>query len=345
MANEEKKIVIITGGAGYIGSAVSLLMLLKGYKVIIIDTNMITGSLAQEAYKADNLIHIQNDFSDEIMLHQIFGHYKIEAVMHFAAFIDVGESVELPHYYYENNLVKTIKLLNTMRIHGLKNFVFSSSCAVYGTPESSPITENFARKPESPYGKTKLMVELILQDYAHSYNINSVALRYFNACGAWLEYNLGEQHIPETHIIPNLLKSVSSGKPFTVFGNDYLTPDGTCIRDFLHIEDLAQAHYLALKHLKNNSGYKAYNLGTGNGTSILELIKEVEEVTGSKIPVKFAPRRAGDPAILVADYKKAQLELGWQPRHSSLPNIISSAYHFHNNLAVHSEKQCKTLQV
>jgi UDP-glucose 4-epimerase len=332
MISSEKKVVVITGGAGYIGSAVSLFMLSHGYKVIIIDKSLPIGVLAQEAYKADNLIYIQSDFANEVILHQLFSHYKIEAVMHFAALIEVAESIEFPHLYYENNVVKTIKLLDIMRTYSVKNFIFSSSCAVYGTPASTPINESCEKKPISPYGKTKLMIELILEDYALSYNINSMTLRYFNASGAWLEYDLGEMHSPETHLIPSLLKAATTKKPFIIFGNNYNTIDGTCVRDYLHIKDLASAHYLALQYLNHYHGYNAFNLGSGKGTSILELVKAVEKATHTTVNLKFGPRRTGDPAILIADFNKAKTLLGWQPKYSNIENIVSTANLFHNNI-------------
>lgn len=319
-----KPAVLITGGTGYIGSHTAYLMAQKGYKVIIIDWKKEENNFDHEwatVYKSD--------FANEAVLHEIFSTYNIEAVMHFAAFIEVGESVKNPSKYYENNVVKTIKLLNVMLEHNVKNFIYSSSCAVYGVPEWLPLTEDHSRNPISPYGKTKYMVEMVLEDLNRSHGLQFASLRYFNACGAMPENNLGERHNPETHIIPLLLRAVEQERTFYIFGNDYPTQDGTCIRDYLHVNDLATAHWAAVEYLMNGGASDYFNLGTGTGISVKEMIEEVEKVCDKKVNVVVADRRPGDPPILVAEPKKANTKLHWKPQHSSLENILKTAYTFY----------------
>lgn len=315
-----KKTILIPGGAGYIGSHAAYLLSQKGYRVIILD----------------KLIHNQNfnhkwatlikaDFADTNVLNKIFSEYKIDAVMHFAAFIEVGESVKHPQKFYENNVVKTLKLLDSMIAHDVKTFIFSSSCAVYGEPVKVPMNEQNPYSPISPYGKNKLVVEFALQDYARAYGLQYVALRYFNAAGAMPEEGLGEQHDPETHIIPLMLRALRENKTFKVFGTDYNTTDGTCIRDYIHVRDIANAHVLALEYLQNNGKSDAFNLGSGKGFSVNEMIKVAEKICNKKMNLEYKPRRAGDPAILLADSTKIQKILGWKPKHSDIESILDSA--------------------
>ena len=245
--------------------------------------------------------------------------------MHFAAFIEVGESVKHPQRFYENNVVKTLKLLNFMRKHDVNKFIFSSSCAVYGEPIQIPMDESHPFAPISPYGKNKLTVEFALQDYAQAYDLKYVSLRYFNAAGATPEAGLGEQHNPETHIIPLMLRAIKNGTTFKVFGTDYDTPDGTCIRDYIHVRDIASAHVLALEYLEKTGSTDAFNLGSGRGFSVKEMIEAAQEICNKKMILKYEKRRAGDPAILLANPTKIKSLLGWKPTNSSLTTILQSA--------------------
>ncbi len=319
----QQKAVLITGGAGYIGSHTALLMAQNGYQVIILD------SLGyQQTLNAPWATFINDDFANQTTLSHIFSNYNIQAVMHFAAFIEVNASIADPRIYYQNNVTKTCTLLQSMLEHKIHHFIFSSSCALYGIPEYTPIDETHPKSPIMPYGSSKHMVETILHDFAHAYNLDFVSLRYFNAAGAQPEHNLGEQHQPETHIIPLLLRALRMQKPFKIFGTDYDTPDGTCIRDFLHVKDIAIAHYLALQHLEQGNPSDCFNLGTGNGTSIKELIEAAQQTFGVKLHIVHDKRREGDPAILVANAQKAKHILNWQPQHSNLKHILHSAHEY-----------------
>lgn len=333
--SKKDNIVLITGGSGYIGSATSLLMLEKGYKVIIIDKKEPVGILKEYLNnKNSNLSFICSDFSDENILNNLFQNNKIDAVIHFAAFIEVGESVKNPEKFYQNNVCNTLKLLSLMRKFSINKFIFSSSCAVYGMPNIVPINELESIKPISPYGRTKSIVEFMLQDFSKAYELKFAALRYFNAAGAIPEHNLGELHDPETHVIPLILKAAYSGNNFNVFGANYPTKDGTCIRDYLHIKDLAQAHYLALKYLDSKDSVSDFfNLGTGNGFSVKEVIDTVQNVTNKKINVVYGQPREGDPAKLIADSSKAKKVLGWNPEFSDLNTIVYDAnkFYLYNN--------------
>lgn len=314
--------VLITGGSGYIGSATVLYMMQNGYNVVIIDK-------VKPKSQVNNVIFIEADYADQDKLDYIFSNYKIDAVIHFAGSIEVGLSVKDPELFYDNNVAKTLKLLESMKKHKINKIVFSSSCAVYGTPKTEYLKEDHARDPISPYGRTKYIIEMILEDYAQAYGLKAIALRYFNAAGALPEFFIGEMHEPETHVIPLIFDAIYNNKQFKIFGTDYTTRDGTCIRDYLHIYDLAKAHYLAVKYLENCSGFEAFNLGTGIGHSVRELISCVENITGKKLDVIEDARRVGDPAQLVADASKANNILGWQPSMSKLKEIISSAHEFH----------------
>jgi UDP-glucose 4-epimerase len=250
-----------------------------------------------------------------------------DAVMHFASFIQVGESVQQPDKYYQNNVVNTLCLLDAMRAHGVSRLVFSSTAATFGEPQYSPIDEQHPQQPINPYGRTKLMVEQILQDYDTAYGMKSVCLRYFNAAGADPQGELGERHEPETHLIPLVLQVASGRRPhISVFGRDYDTPDGTCIRDYIHIEDLCTAHWLAVQALMAGQESQAYNLGNGSGFSVQEVVDTASRITGQKITVQDAPRRLGDPARLIADASRARLKLGWEPRYPDLATIIAHAW-------------------
>lgn len=326
--------ILMVGGAGYIGSHAALCFYKKGYEVLILDS-FVTSPL----FNPDWATVIKADFADAQALDNVFKNYDISAVMHFAASTQVAESMSNPALYYENNVAKTVLLLNSMRKHGVKSFIFSSSCAVYGNPEYLPLTEEHPKNPVNIYGKTKLIIENILEDYSDIYNdFNYVSLRYFNAAGALPEHGLGENHNPETHVIPLALEAARKGKEFKIFGIDFETKDGSCIRDYLHVVDIADAHWRAYLHLKNGKPSEVFNLGTGKGVSVKELINSVQKVSGLKINAVEKERRAGDPPILVANYSKAKNILEWQPRYSDLDLIVKSAFIYHNMNAHNSVK-------
>ncbi len=317
------KSILITGGAGYIGSAIGHNLAKQGYHVIILDT-----FVHQQIFNQSWATVIKTDFADSNALEKIFNNYNIEAVVHCAACIEVGISVKDPALFYENNVSKTIILLQTMLAHNIKKIIFSSSCAVYGNPQWLPLTEDHPKNPLSPYGRTKLMTEMILQDFCSAYDLRYVALRYFNAAGALPELHLGEQHKPETHIIPLLLNAALENKIFTIFGNDYETEDGTAIRDYLHVLDIAQAHSDALRYLLENKQSDCFNIGTGNGISIAQMIETVEKIYQKKIKTKYVARRIGDAPILFANAQKAQMLLKWQHQFSTIDYILKTAYKF-----------------
>lgn len=316
--------VLVTGGAGYIGSHVVKELLKSGYEPVVFD-NLQTGH--HEAIMGAVFIH--GDLSDSELLKKLFLDYEISAVMHFAADCLVGESIENPWKYYKNNVVNSIKLLEVMENFNVRNFVFSSSAAVYGEPKEIPIKENHPCEPKNPYGETKLIFEKILDAISRTGKINYISLRYFNAAGADPEGELGEDHSPETHLIPIVLKAALSGDTVPIFGTDYDTPDGTCIRDYIHVTDLATAHILALRKLEEGREGGVYNLGNGNGYSVREVIEVAKRVTKKKISVKESQRRLGDPARLVASSEKIKKELGWIPKFPELETIIETAWHWH----------------
>ncbi|MFC1842205.1 UDP-glucose 4-epimerase GalE [Candidatus Dependentiae bacterium] len=321
-----KQSILVTGGAGYIGSHTAYLLSQKGYEVIIVDSLEHKQSFTHNWAK-----FIKGDFSDEKILRNIFENHNIQAVMHFAAFIEVGESVKNPLRFYENNVSKTIKLLQIMLEHNIKNFIFSSSCAVYGNPQYLPLTEDHPKAPISPYGKNKLIIEMALEDFSQAYDLHYVSLRYFNAAGAMPEYGLGEQHDPETHLIPIILRAAMHNEPFYVFGSNYKTTDGSCIRDYIHVWDLADAHWLALEYLHNGNTSDSFNLGTGHGFSVNQIVDAIKQVCRLKINITHKKRRAGDPPILVADPQKARNNLSWRPQYSDLELIIKTAYEFESS--------------
>ena len=316
--------ILVTGGAGYIGSHCVLALLNQGYNVVIFD-NFSTGH-REIVEKFSDVKIFQGDLQNIDELEKVFKSYKIDAVVHFAAFSQVGESVQDPQKYYYNNVFGTLNLLNTMLNNEVKNIVFSSTAAVYGEPEYTPINENHSTKPINPYGKTKLMIENIMDDYDKAYGLKSVRLRYFNACGADSKQRCGEWHNPETHLIPNVLKSsFDSQKIFNIFGDNYETKDGTCVRDYIDVEDLADAHVLALKYLFNGGETNYFNLGTNCGNTVKEVFNACSEIVGKEINVKACARRDGDPAVLIADNSKAGKILGWKPK-KSLNESITNAY-------------------
>ena len=317
--------VLVVGGAGYIGAHTVQALRERGHKVFVYD-NLSTGNL--EAVPED--VHFfEGDIRDGDFLRHIFAEYLIDAVVHFAACSLVGESMQDPAKYYNNNVVGTLSLLNAMKGAGVEYLLFSSTAAVYGEPTSLPITETALCQPTNVYGRTKLAIEWSLADYAQAYNLKYTALRYFNAAGASLDASIGEAHPVETHLIPLILQAVTKHKALQVFGDDYPTPDGTCIRDYIHVLDLATAHVLALEKMVQTQQSAVYNLGTETGFSVLEIIKMVEQVTGLEVPYTISPRRAGDPARLVASVNKAKQQLGWQLQNSDLQQIISSAWQWH----------------
>ena len=319
----QSKRILVTGGAGYIGSHTVRLLLEQGHEVTVVD-NLSKG----HRHNVPSGILYKLDIGDTKALAELMRQARCQAVIHFAAFIAVGESMREPERYFANNVGGSLSLLTAMVETGLKHIVFSSTAAVYGDPASSPILETFPIQPVSPYGESKVMVETLLRWFDRIHGLTSVCLRYFNACGADPESRLGEEHEPETHLIPLLLRAVISGQPITIFGNDYDTPDGTCIRDYIHVDDLAQAHILALDYLLGGGASSQFNVGTGAGHSVLEMIRAVEEVTGSKVPYVVGPRREGDPPSLVAASGKLHAALGWEPRYTELKAIVGHAWNF-----------------
>lgn len=314
--------VLVVGGAGYIGSHMVKRLRQAGYMPVVLD-NLSQGR--RGAVGEAQLI--VGELGDRSVLDVVFQAWPISAVMHFASFIQVGESVARPATYYENNVSNTVELLQAMVRHGVPRFIFSSTAAIFGDPEYVPIDERHPKAPINPYGRSKLMVEQILRDFESAYGMRSCCLRYFNAAGADPDGALGECHEPETHLIPLVLQAASRRRPsITVFGRDYDTPDGTCIRDYIHVQDLCDAHLLALENLLAGGGSARYNLGNGEGYSINEVIEAARRVTGRAITVNDGPRRAGDPARLVADPALARAELGWTPRYAGLDTIIAHAW-------------------
>lgn len=319
--------VLVCGGAGYIGSHVNKILNHKGYQTIVFD-NLVYGHKKSVKWG----MFVEGDLANIKDIEKVFATYPIEAVVHLAAYAYVGESVDNPEKYYYNNVANTLNLLSVMKKYGCKKIVFSSTCATYGQPENVPITEEMDQKPMNPYGMSKLMVEHIFKDYQRAYDLQFVVLRYFNAAGADPEGELGESHAPETHLIPLVLDAASGKrKCINVFGNDYDTADGSCIRDYIHVTDLANAHYLALKHLEDGKGSDFFNLGNEVGTSVLEIIEVVKKVTGNDFVVKICDRRPGDPAVLVGCNKKAAGILKWEPQYSDIESIIMHAWAWHNN--------------
>jgi len=314
--------VLVTGGAGYIGSHTARLLAEHGHEAVVYD-NLSRG----HAWAVRWGPLVRGDLADGELLVRTLREHRIEAAVHFAAFALVGESMERPELYFRNNTLGSLTLLESMRAAGVGTIVFSSTCATYGYPERLPLSEDHPTRPVNPYGESKLMTEKMLRWFGECHGLRWIALRYFNACGAHPDGTLGEWHDPETHLIPNIMRAVRGELPFLeVYGTDYPTPDGTAIRDYIHIVDLAEAHIRALERLERGASGGVMNLGTGQGYSVREVVRMVEEVTGRKAPVKERPRRPGDPPELVADPRKAVAELGWTPRYSSLKTVVETAW-------------------
>jgi UDP-glucose-4-epimerase GalE len=316
--------ILVTGGAGYIGSHCVRLLLSRGHQVVVFD-NLSMGH--RQSVPAETLV--VGDLKDVDHLDHVLLINRIEAVMHFAANAAVGESVVNPAKYYQNNLVYSLNLLERMRRHGIGRIVFSSTCAIYGAPERLPIAEDSPQRPVNPYGWSKLLMEQALTDYAAAYGLGFAALRYFNAAGASPAGDIGEDHDPESHLVPLVMQAILGQRPqVEIFGTDYPTPDGACIRDYIHVDDLAEAHLLALDRLQSGTGLK-YNLGIGRGYSVREVIETAEKVSGRKVPVKVGQRRPGDPAELVASPARIMKELGWRPKYLELEQILETAWRWH----------------
>lgn len=319
------KRILIAGGAGYIGSHAAKALRLAGRDPIVFDD---LSSGHEHAVRWGPLV--KGDVRDAEALRAAIREHKPDAVMQFAARIEVGEGEQNPAHFYDNNVAGTLNLVRVMLEEGVKNLVFSSTCAIYGDPERLPLTEDLPKRPVSTYGRTKLMTEQMLEDISRAHGLNFAALRYFNAAGADPQGEAGEEHDPETHLIPNALKAaVGLSGPMQVFGSDYPTTDGTCLRDFVHVTDLAEAHILAADRIAAGGRNLQLNLGSGNACTVLEVLKAVERATGRAVPVTFAPRRPGDAVALYADTTKVKAELGWTPRLSDIDTIVSTAWAFH----------------
>ncbi|MCH2546732.1 MAG: UDP-glucose 4-epimerase GalE [Alphaproteobacteria bacterium] len=326
--------ILLTGGAGYIGSHMAQCLLESGINVVILD-NLSNGS--RKAIEGIELV--VGDIGDSAVLDRLFSAHKFDGVMHFASLIQVGESVTNPGAYFDNNIARTVTLLNKMVEYNIEKFIFSSTAAIFGNPQFLPIAESHPTQPVNPYGRSKLVIEQLLEDYHRAYGLNYGCLRYFNAAGAHPTIAIGECHEPETHLIPLILQ-VAAGRRdhIKIFGNDYDTADGTCIRDYIHVCDLADAHLLLFNALKTTYPTAHYNLGTGTGYSVQEVVATVEKVTNCPVAQKIEPRRAGDPAILIADGSAAQADLGWKPKVSDLETIIAHAWQWEQQYHVHATK-------
>jgi len=319
--------ILVTGGAGYIGSHTTKTLIQQGFYPIILD-NFSSGR--KELIPQGNSKVIQKDLVDKKSIMETFKEHHIKAVLHFASLIQVGESYDDPHKYYSANLINSLNLLEAMLEYGVKYFIFSSSAAVYGKPKTIPIVESHELNPANPYGQTKYMIEKILEDYKRAYDLHFISLRYFNAAGADPDVELGEIHHPETHLIPNILLSLlNDNRELEVYGTDFPTKDGTTIRDYIHVTDLAEAHVLALRFLMKSHKSEFINLGTNKGHSIKEVLEKTEQITGKKVVYKEKPRRKGDVAVLVASKEKAQNLLGWKLKYSDIDTIIQTAWAWH----------------
>ena len=316
--------VLVTGGAGYIGSHAAKALKRSGYRVIVYD-NLVAGHRA--AVKFGDLV--EGDILDTAVLTDVLRRHQVFAVMHFAAFLDVGESVRDPSKYYRNNVAGAASVLSAMAAAAVKHFVFSSTCATYGEPIETPIAETHPQQPINSYGESKLAIERALPHFERAHDMSWVALRYFNAAGADPDSEIGEDHAPEIHVIPRAIEAATGGRRLEVFGDDYPTPDGTCLRDYVHVSDLAAAHLRALETIVETGKSGAYNLGTGRPHSVREVIDTVERVTGRAVPWALGPRRPGDPAVLYAAPHKAQAELHWTPQHADLEAIVRTAWNWH----------------
>ena len=316
--------LLVTGGAGYVGGHAVRALLDAGHQVVVFD-NLVYGHA--ETVPCELVV---GELADRPVLDSVLGGRQFDAVLHFAAYAYVGESMTEPAKYWRNNVAAGVELLDAMRAHGVSRIVFSSTCATYGYPDRVPVTEDESKKPESPYGESKLTFERVLASYAHAYDLRSVSLRYFNAAGARPDGTLGEDHEPEAHLIPLVLRVAAGQSPsIKLFGTDYPTPDGTCIRDYIHVDDLASAHLLALDAMEEQGACKAFNLGTGRGYSVREIVDACQRVTGREIPVEEVARRPGDPAALYADNSKVRRELGWSPVYNDVESIVTTAWQWH----------------
>jgi len=326
--------ILITGGAGYIGSFMTKVALDKDIQVVVVDS-LERGNKEAVDSRATLII---GDLRDKKFVANIFSEHKFDAVIHFAGYISMAESVANPYIYFDNNVNASLNILESMVKNGLNNFVFSSTAGVYGNPVEIPITEDHQKNPTNPYGESKLMVEKILSWYGEIYNLNFASLRYFNACGAAVNGEMGENHSPESHLIPNAIKAILNKTQFTLYGSDYPTPDGTCIRDYIHVLDLVEAHFMAISRLKNEGGKFFYNVATGRGYSNKEVLSMIEKISGSKINMKIAGRRPGDADSLIADPKKINEELGFSPKYSDMETIVKTAWEWHKKLKMKNEE-------
>lgn len=319
--------ILVTGGAGYIGSHTVKALCENGHTPVVLD-NLSRG---HKPSIPAGIEFLEKDIADPDLA-KVMKDLGIEGIMHFAAHSQVGESMQKPNIYYENNVVGSYRLIESARLAGVKNFVFSSTAAVYGEPDVVPITEDSPHRPTNVYGRTKLMIEQMLSDYSNIYGQRYVALRYFNAAGADPSGTIGEDHSPETHLIPLILDAALGKRPsISIFGTDYDTPDGTCVRDYIHVNDLASAHLLAMEYLTKGGDSNYFNLGSGNGFSVKEIVETTKEVTGIDFKVEIGPRRAGDPGTLIASFDKIKQLLGWNPTHSNVKDIIKDAWNWHKN--------------
>lgn len=315
--------LLVTGGAGYIGSITVKLLEKEGHEVVVFD-NLVYGH--RESVESEL---IQGNLEDKEFLFSSLKDHSFDGVIHFAAYALAGESMQNPYKYFYSNLTGGLNLLELMKSKNIKNIIFSSSCSIYGTPDKLPVTEEESKKPESVYGESKLMFEKILGWYDKVFGIKHINLRYFNASGAAMDGTLGEEHDPETHVIPVAIKAAMNHTPFSLFGDDYNTPDGSCIRDYIHVEDLAITHLQSLNYLINSGQSDSFNLGAGHGYSNLEVVEMIKKVSGFDIEIEKKPRRAGDPAIIYADNTKAKEKLGFNPQYSDLDNIVRTAWNWH----------------
>mgnify|MGYP006284971705 CR=1 FL=1 len=325
--SSNKSVVLITGGAGYIGSHSNKLFSNEGYETVVFD-NLSNGHRELAAYGT----FFSGDLTSPEDIQRCLRTYSVESVIHFAGFAYVGESVEKPALYYRNNIVSTLNLLDCMRECGVHNIVFSSTCSTYGIPQEVPITEDHPQHPINPYGRSKLTVEHILKDYEQAYGIQHVILRYFNVAGADPDGEMGEWHVPETHLIPLVIEAAKGTRPgIDIYGTDYDTPDGTCIRDYIHVADLSNAHVRAMEYMLDSGKSDCFNLGNGNGFSVREVVGAVEDVTGVRVRTRDVQRRPGDPPVLISSAEKAEQTLDWRKKYPDLETIIEHAWVWHRN--------------
>lgn len=332
-----KKNVLVVGGAGYIGSHIAYLLAAHEYQVVIFDS-----FIYNQKFDPSWATVVRGEIADLVLVKESIEKYEIDAIIYCAARIEVGRSVTNPAEFYRTNLIDTALFFEAARQAGVGTYIFSSSCAVYGDPVTLPLHESHSKNPLNPYGKTKRAIEWLLEDYAQAYKSKYVSLRYFNASGALPEVGIGECHNPETHLIPLAIHALYTKRPLKIFGTDYDTPDGTAIRDYVHVIDIAQAHIKALEHLEKTAISGCFNLGTGEGHSVKKIIKTIEKISGKKVPIQVMPRREGDAEILVADAEEAHQILNWEPEHSSLEFIIKSALKW-EEIRLHEQQKNKII--